>query len=168
MRVRERERERWEREAGRQRGTEGFLILSAEVIISWSVHRCVCECVFVCVPDSVCVWECYLAQAWGQDSERYSGVALVCVVRAACVWLCMFLERRVRRGTAWRAVSTYSWNVHKAAIVVQTASSLLLGNGRCSSVSHSNCGTGVWREEEESGSQGRNTEAPLQNTGLKV
>ncbi|TNN85769.1 hypothetical protein EYF80_004016 [Liparis tanakae] len=49
------------------------------------------------------------------------------------------------------------------------ASSLLLGNGSCSSVSHSNCGTGVWREEkEESGSQGRSTEAPLQNTGLKL
>lgn len=53
---------------------------------------------------------------------------------------------------------TYGYNAHKTAIVAQTASSLLLGNGCCGSVSHSNCAAGVWREK--SGSQGCSAEAP--------
>lgn len=46
-------------------------------------------------------------------------------VRAACVRLLSGMWRL--RLTSCQ--HTYSWNAHKAAIVVQTASSLLLGNG---------------------------------------
>lgn len=103
------------------------------------------QCVFVC--------DCHLQTRLG-----YSGSASTEARSRTRGCLCLLSSLLKLRLMSCQY--TYSWSAHSTAIVVQTASSLLLGNGCCGSVSHSNCAAGVWREKE-SGSQGCSTEAPL-------